>query len=286
METEIQEVADTKTEINFKTLLTAGAHFGHKTATWNPDMASFIYGSRNKVYIIDINLTISMWEEAREFLTALTSKGGDVMFVGTKKQAQVSLKEQALRAGSPYVDYRWPPGLLTNFATVKKSIDKLKKLKTVIAEHASGARSDYTKKELLSMQKIVDKLELEVGGVTEMRRLPVALFVNDVNKDHIAVEEAKLLNIPVVAVCDTDSTIKDIPFVIPSNDDAVSTLALFNAAVADAVLEGKRAYKERDFLKSKKGSNLISDLDEGLVEPELLEKSGPREVKVSYKKAS
>ncbi len=280
MITEQQTEQETNVEINFKTLLVAGAYFGHKTAQWNPDMAHFIYGARNGVHIIDINLTIEQWDKIRTIIYNLSAAGKEILLVGTKKQAQASIKLQAQRCKSHYIDYRWPPGLLTNFATIKQSVDKLKKFRNIIEDHQAGIKAVYTKKELLKLQKQVDQLDRELGGVSEMKYLPAAVFVTDPVKDAIAVAEARNLNIPVIALCDTNAPVKFIDYVIPSNDDATSTLTLFLTAVADTIIAGKQLAQEVEIIEEKK-EELIEDLGEPVLNVNEVEKN----IEVSYKKS-
>jgi len=216
-------------------MLEAGVHFGHQTRFWNPKMAPYIFGHRNKIHIINLEKTVPLFQEATKFARSLAAKRGTVLFVGTKRQARDIVAEEAQRAGMPYVDQRWLGGMLTNFKTVKGS---LKKLKDMQAQVEAGLES-MSKKEGLLFQRELAKLEKDIGGIQDMAALPDALFVIDVGYHKIAVAEAKKLGIPVIAVVDTNHSPEGIDYVIPGNDDSSKAVALYARAVADAVLEGK-----------------------------------------------
>jgi small subunit ribosomal protein S2 len=225
-----------------KELLEAGVHFGHQTKRWNPKMKPYIFGARNGIYIIDLQKTVRMFKNAYNFIFEAARAGETVMFVGTKKQAQDSVAEEAARCGMFYVNQRWLGGMLTNFSTVKQSIDRLKRLDAMIAD---GTIDAYTKKEALQFNKEREKLEKTLGGIKGMHKLPGALFIIDPKNEEIAVKEAKKLGIPVVAIVDTNCDPDDIDYVIPGNDDAIRAIRLLTAKIADAVGEGVQARDSR-----------------------------------------
>ncbi len=225
-----------------KQLLEAGVHFGHQTSRWNPKMKPYIFGARNGIYIIDLQRTVRLFEQAYAFIRDLASRGGTVLFVGTKKQAQDAIREEAERAGMFYVNTRWLGGTLTNFQTIKQSIDRLKKCEEMLDDPTMAEA--FTKKELLGISRERDKLLQALGGIKALRKLPDALFVIDPKKEEIAVKEANKLKIPVVAVVDTNCDPDVIDLKIPGNDDAIRAIRLFCAAMADAALEGKALAEE------------------------------------------
>ncbi|MCM2357981.1 MAG: 30S ribosomal protein S2 [Geobacteraceae bacterium] len=228
--------------ITMKELLEAGVHFGHQTKRWNPKMKPFIFGARNGIYIIDLQKTVRMFKSAYSFVVEAAKAGETVLFVGTKKQAQDSVAEEASRCGMFYVNQRWLGGMLTNFATVKQSIDRLKRLDAMIAD---GTIDAYTKKEALQLNKEREKLEKTLGGIKGMHKLPGALFVIDPKNEEIAIKEAKKLGIPVVAIVDTNCDPDDINYIIPGNDDAIRAIRLLTGKIADAVREGAQARDTR-----------------------------------------
>ena len=221
--------------VSMREMLEAGVHFGHQTRFWNPKMAPFIYGHRNKIHIINLEKTLPKFEEAMKFVRQLAGKRGTILMVGTKRQAREVIAMEAQRAGMPFVDQRWLGGMLTNFKTVKGS---LKKLKDMQAQKETGLEQ-LTKKEALMFERELAKLEKDSGGIQDMNALPDALFVIDVGYHKIAVAEAKKLGIPVIGVVDTNHSPEDIDYVIPGNDDSAKAVALYARAVADAVVEGK-----------------------------------------------
>ncbi|RMD86565.1 MAG: 30S ribosomal protein S2 [Candidatus Dadabacteria bacterium] len=231
-------------EISIQSLLKAGAHFGHQTDKWNPKMAKYIYGAKSGIHIINLDLTLKAWREARKAVVNATARGGSVLFVGTKRQARRIVEEESKRCGGYYVTSRWLGGTLTNFSTIKKSVDRMKKLNELL-EKSQDENSDIklNKKERLRITREITKLENSLGGIKDMRSLPSIVLVTDIRREEIAVREARKLHIPVIALVDTncDPTIVDYP--IPANDDGVKTLRLFCAAVADAALEGAEIYK-------------------------------------------
>jgi small subunit ribosomal protein S2 len=216
-------------------LLESGAHFGHQTNRWNPKMKRYIFGSRNGIYIIDLQQTLSRFREAYEFIRRTTARGDKVLFVGTKKQAQEIVASEAIRSQQFYVNQRWLGGMLTNFTTIKKSLDRLREY-----EHMqdAGLWENLPKKEVLQLQKKIDKLDKLLGGIKSMETLPGAVFIIDCKKEKIAISEAKKLGIPTVAIVDTNCDPDDIDYVIPGNDDAIRTIRLVTSRLADAALEG------------------------------------------------
>jgi small subunit ribosomal protein S2 len=217
-------------------MLEAGVHFGHQTRYWNPKMAEYIFGQRNKIHIVNLEKTLAMYNDAMKYIRQLASNRGTVLFVGTKRQARDIVAEEARRAGMPYVDHRWLGGMLSNFKTVKQSI---KRLKDLDAMKLDGTFERMSKREALSLQRELDKLEKSLGGIKDMTALPDAIFVIDVGYHKIAVTEAKKLGIPIVAVVDTNHNPDPIAYIIPGNDDSSRAIRLYARGVADAVLEGK-----------------------------------------------
>ncbi|OZI34988.1 30S ribosomal protein S2 [Bordetella genomosp. 10] len=217
-------------------MLEAGVHFGHQTRYWNPKMAQYIFGQRNKIHIINLEQTVAKYQEATKFVKQLAARGGNILFVGTKRAAREIVAGEAARAGMPYVDARWLGGMLTNFKTVKTSIKRLKDMETVVAD---GGAERMIKKEGLLFQRELDKLNKSIGGIKDMNGLPDALFVIDVGYHKIAIAEARTLGIPVVAVVDTNHSPDGIDYVIPGNDDSAKAIALYAKGIADAVLEGR-----------------------------------------------
>jgi small subunit ribosomal protein S2 len=217
-------------------MLQAGVHFGHQTRRWNPKMKSFIYGPRNGIYIINLDITKKLFEKACDFITEEVKRGGTILFVGTKRQAQDIIKEEARRCGMFYVDHRWLGGMLTNFQTIKNSIDRLKSIESM---QADGSINRFPKKEVLLMEKERIKLERNVGGIKDMRNLPTVIFIVDPRKEDIAVSEAVKLGVPVVAITDTNCDPDGIDFIIPGNDDAIRSIRLLSHHVAEAILSGQ-----------------------------------------------
>ncbi len=221
--------------VSMKQLLEAGVHFGHQTRRWNPKMAPYIFTERNGIYIIDLQKTVKKLEEAYSFVRELSADGKSVLFVGTKKQAQDSVKEEALRAGAYYVNARWLGGMLTNFTTIKRRIQRLNQLRTM---ESDGTFDLLPKKEVIKLNLEIEKLEKFLGGIKEMKDLPGALFIVDPRKERIAVAEAKKLGIPIVAIVDTNCDPDEIDYVIPGNDDAIRAVKLIASAMANAIIEG------------------------------------------------
>lgn len=221
--------------VSMRQLLDAGVHFGHQTRRWNPKMKRFIFTDRSGIYILDLQQSLAFIDSAYDFVKETVAHGGTILFVGTKKQAQEAISEQATRVNQPYVNQRWLGGLLTNFQTVQKRLNRLKELDMVDFDDTSKG---YTKKELLIQRRERDKLEKTLGGIRNMTRTPSALWIVDTNKEHLAIDEAKKLGIPVVAILDTNCDPDDVDFPIPGNDDAIRSVALLTRIVADAAAEG------------------------------------------------
>ena len=217
-------------------MLEAGVHFGHQTRYWNPKMAPYIFGHRNKIHIINLEKTVDKYQEATKFVKQIAARGGNILFVGTKRAARELVASEAARCGMPFVDARWLGGMLTNFKTVKTSVKRLKDMEVVVAE---GGAERMIKKEGLLFQRELDKLNKSIGGIKDMNGLPDAMFVIDVGYHKIAIAEAKTLGIPVVAVVDTNHSPEGIDYVIPGNDDSAKAIALYAKGIADAVLEGR-----------------------------------------------
>jgi small subunit ribosomal protein S2 len=227
--------------ITMKQLLEAGVHFGHQTKRWNPKMKKYIFTARNGIYIIDLQQTVKMFRAAYDFVRDRVAEGKTVLFVGTKKQAQEAVEEEARRAGTPYVNVRWLGGMLTNFQTIRKSLDRLQKLMDMTTD---GTAEKLPKKEVLKLVKERSRLEKVLGGIKDLRRVPDAIFVVDPSREEIAVLEARRLSIPIIAIVDTNCDPDLIDYVIPGNDDAIRAIKLFLGKIADAILEGKAAYEE------------------------------------------
>ena len=222
--------------VSMRDLLEAGAHFGHQTRYWNPKMKEYVFGARNNIHIINLEKTVPRLEEARDYVRSIAAKRNKVLFVGTKRSAGKVVKEHAARAKMPYVDKRWLGGMLTNYKTIRQSIRRLRDLET---QSTDGTFEKLTKKEALSRQRMLEKLEDSLGGIKAMGGLPDVLFVVDVDHERIAITEAKKLQIPVIGIVDTNSNPDDVDYVIPGNDDAIRSIRLFVEAIADAAIEGK-----------------------------------------------
>ena len=225
--------------VTMRQLLESGVHFGHQTRRWNPKMKRFILTERNGIYIIDLQQSLSHIDRAFEFIKETVAHGGTILFVGTKKQAQEAIAEQAQRVGMPFVNQRWLGGMLTNFSTVHKRLSRMKELEEINYDDVAG--SGKTKKELLGLKREKDKLERTLGGIRDMARVPSAIWIVDTKKEHIAVNEAKKLNIPVVAILDTNCDPDEVDYAIPGNDDAIRSVAVLTRVVADAVADGLMA---------------------------------------------
>ena len=226
--------------VTMKQLLEAGVHFGHQTRRWNPKMKAYIFGARNGIYIIDLQKTVRLFKRAYSFVQETVASGGSILFVGTKKQAQDAIYEEAARAGQFYVNQRWLGGMLTNFSTIKQSIDRMNNIGSILEK---PDETNYTKKELGNLKRQFDKLNKDLAGIRDMRKLPAALFIVDPKKENIAVKEANKLQIPIVGIVDTNCDPDEIGYIIPGNDDAIRAIRLFAARVADACIEGKSMYE-------------------------------------------
>ena len=229
--------------VSIKQLLEAGVHFGHQTRRWNPKMAEYIFTERNGIYIIDLQKTVKKIEEAYLFIRDIAAEGGNILFVGTKKQAQDAIKEEAIRSEMYYVNVRWLGGMLTNFKTIKKSIQKLHNLNKMAED---GTFDLLPKKEVAALQKEMADLEKNLGGIKDMKGIPSAIFIVDPKKEKNAVDEARKLGIPIVAIVDTNCDPDEVDYVIPGNDDAIRAIKLIAATLADAIIEGKQGEQLTD----------------------------------------
>ena len=229
--------------ISMKQLLEAGVHFGHQTRRWNPKMAPYIFTERNGIYIIDLQKTVRKLEDAYNYVRDLSADNGTLLFVGTKKQAQDSIREEATRAGMPFVNARWLGGMLTNFKTIQNRIKRLQQLKQMKED---GTFDLLTKKEAAKLDLEIEKLEKFLGGITGMKKIPDAMFIVDPRKERIAVAEAHKLGIPIIAIVDTNCDPDEIDYVIPGNDDAIRAVRLISGAMADAVIEGRQGVQDTD----------------------------------------
>ncbi|MCL2055255.1 MAG: 30S ribosomal protein S2 [Oscillospiraceae bacterium] len=223
--------------VSMKSLLEAGVHFGHQTRRWNPKMAPYIFTERNGIYIIDLQKTVKKLDEAYAFVRSVSESGESVLFVGTKKQAGDSVREEAIRAGAHYVNARWLGGMMTNFKTIQRRIRRLEQLHQM---NGDGTFNLLPKKEVIKLQLEIERLEKFLGGIKDMKRLPGALFIVDPRKEKIAVAEARKLGIPIVAIVDTNCDPDDVDYIIPGNDDAIRAVKLISGAMADAIIEGKQ----------------------------------------------
>ncbi|MET4726375.1 small subunit ribosomal protein S2 [Lysobacter enzymogenes] len=244
-------------QITMRQMLEAGVHFGHQTRYWNPKMGPYIFGARGKIHIINLEKTVPLFNDAMNFISGIAQKRGTILFIGTKRSARESIKEEAERCGMPFMTQRWLGGTLTNFRTVKQSVSRLKELE---AGETDGTFQKMVKHEVLGLRRERDKLEASLGGIKDMNRLPDALFVIDIGHEDIAIKEAKKLGIPVIAVVDTNYNPELVDYAIPGNDDAIRAVQLYARAAADAVLEGKAAapsaggVREEEFAAAEAGS--------------------------------
>ena len=229
--------------VTMRQLLDSGVHFGHQTRRWNPKMKRYIFTERNGIYIIDLQQSLSYIDRAYDFVKQTVAHGGTILFVGTKKQAQEAIAEQATRVGQPYVNHRWLGGMLTNFATVSKRVQRMKELEEIDFDDVAG--SGHTKKELLLLRRELDKLQANLGGIRNLNKTPSAIWVVDTKKEHLAVDEAEKLGIPVIAILDTNCDPDEVTYPIPGNDDAIRSVDLLTRVVADAVADGLMAREER-----------------------------------------
>lgn len=224
--------------LSMRQMLEAGVHFGHQTRYWNPKMAPYIFGARSKIHIVNLEKTLPLYNDAMNFMGKLASRGGKILFVGTKRAAREPIREAAIRCGMPYVNHRWLGGMLTNFKTVRQSIKRLKDLEIMSQD---GTFERLTKKEVTGLRREMEKLERSLGGIKDMNSLPDALFVIDVGHEKIAIQEANKLGIPVIGVVDTNNSPEGVDYVIPGNDDAIRAIGLYTEGAATAVLEGRTA---------------------------------------------
>ncbi|MCH5586237.1 30S ribosomal protein S2 [Shimazuella sp. AN120528] len=227
--------------VSMKQLLEAGVHFGHQTRRWNPKMSRFIFTERNGIYIIDLQKTVKMMEQAYQFVRDLSREGGNVLFVGTKKQAQEAVKDEAIRSDMFFVNHRWLGGTLTNFGTIQKRIQRLHELERM---EEDGTFEVLPKKEVVLLKKEQARLEKFLGGIKNMKKLPDAIFIIDPRKERIAVAEARKLNIPIISIVDTNCDPDEVDYVIPGNDDAIRAVRLFTAKIADAIIEGRQGEQQ------------------------------------------
>ncbi len=239
------------TILSMKQLLESGVHFGHQTKRWNPKMKPYIFGARNGIYIIDLQKTVTLFEEAYHFIVNVVANGDQILFVGTKKQAQDSIREESQRCDMFYINNRWLGGTLTNFKTIKKNIEKLLKLEEMKSD---GSFEQLSKKEILEIDREIAKLEYTLGGIKEMERLPGAIFIIDPRKEKIAAAEARKLGIPSIGLLDTNCDPDDLDYIIPGNDDAIKAIRLFASMISEACLEGKRKHEENIQAESMKES--------------------------------
>jgi small subunit ribosomal protein S2 len=227
--------------VTMRQMLEAGVHFGHQTRFWNPKMAPYIFGHRNRIHIINLEKTLAMYQEAMKYVRQLSANKGIILFVGTKRQARDIVREEAIRCGSPYVDQRWLGGMLTNFKTIKQSVKRLHEMETMVGD---GTLDKLSKKEALDIQRELEKLNRSLGGIKEMKNLPDAMFVIDVGYQKGAIIEAKKLGIPIVGVVDSNHSPDGLDYVIPGNDDSSQAIRLYARGVADAILEGRNQIME------------------------------------------
>lgn len=251
--------------ISMKQLLEAGVHFGHQTRRWNPKMAPYIFTERNGIYIIDLQKTVRKVDEAYQFVRNTVAEGGTVLFVGTKKQAQETIRQEAERCGMPYVNQRWLGGMLTNFQTIRSRIDRLEQLETM---ESDGSFELLPKKEVMQLQKEKERLERFLGGIRTLRRLPDAVFVVDPRKEKIAVAEASKLGIPIIAIVDTNCDPDEIDYVIPGNDDAIRAVRLLTSKMADAVLEALEGQQVAEEEPASEVEEYVEEAEAQLVEAE------------------
>lgn len=261
--------------VTMRELLDSGVHFGHQTRRWNPKMKRFIFTERNGIYIIDLQQSLSFIDRAYEFVKQTVAHGGTVLFVGTKKQAQESIAEQANRVGQPYVNQRWLGGMLTNFQTVSKRVQRMKELEEINFEDVAG--SGHTKKELLLLKRELTKLQNNLGGIRNLTRTPSAIWIVDTKKEHLAIDEARKLGIPVVAILDTNCDPDEVTYPIPGNDDAIRSVNLLTRVVADAVAEGLIAKNNKATGKTEGAAEPMAEWERELLEGEKAKAEAPAE---------
>jgi len=259
-------------------MLEAGVHFGHQTRYWNPGMAPYLFGQRNKIHIINLEKTLPLYEEAMNFVSKLTSKNGTILFVGTKRAAQSIVAEEAMRCGMPYINRRWLGGLLTNFKTVRGSINRLKEIETM---QTDGSFERVNKKEQLMLRRELDKLKANLSGIKDMKGIPDAIFIVDVGYENIAVSEAVKLGIPVVGIVDSNNSPKGVDYVIPGNDDAIRSITLYTKGVAESVLDSRQSVAH---LGSADDSDELIEIDDSGAPVEEAKESKPKLTKKTAKK--
>ncbi len=255
-------------DVSMRQMLEAGVHFGHQTRYWNPKMAAYIFGQRNKIHIVNLEKTLPLYQEAMNYMGSLAANGGKVLFVGTKRAARDVISEEAVRSGMPYVNHRWLGGMLTNFKTIKHSIKRLKELEAMFED---GSIERFNKKEALGLSREREKLERSIGGIKNMESLPDAMFVVDVGHEKNAVTEANKLGIPVVGVVDTNNDPSSVDYVIPGNDDAIRAVRLYIAGAANAVLDGRTTAA---VIASGGGEDMLDDIEQPAALEEPVEASG------------
>lgn len=261
--------------VTMRQLLDSGVHFGHQTRRWNPKMKRYIFTERNGIYIIDLQQSLSYIDRAYEFVKQTVAHGGSILFVGTKKQAQEAIAEQATRVGQPYVNHRWLGGMLTNFQTVSKRVQRMKELEEIDFDDVAG--SGHTKKELLLLRRELDKLQANLGGIRNLTKTPSAIWVVDTKKEHLAVDEAKKLGIPVIAILDTNCDPDEVDYPIPGNDDAIRSVDLLTRVVADAVADGLIAREERRGGGSGQAAEPMAEWERELLEQHATEQAAKTE---------
>jgi small subunit ribosomal protein S2 len=264
--------------VTMREMLEAGVHFGHQTRYWNPSMAPYLFGQRNKIHIINLEQTLPLYEEAINFVSKMASKKGTILFVGTKRSAQSIIAEEAKRCGMPYINRRWLGGLLTNFKTVRGSINRLKEIETM---QADGSMERVNKKEQLMYKRELDKLEANLSGIKDMKGIPDAIFIVDVGYENIAVSEAVKLGIPVIGIVDSNNSLKGVDYVIPGNDDAIRSITLYAKGVADAVLESRQSVAH---LGGAGDSDELIEIDDSGAPVEPVEEVKPKVTKKAAKK--
>ena len=248
--------------ISMKQLLEAGVHFGHQTRRWNPKMAPYIYTERNGIYIVDLQKTVGMVDDAYNAVADIAANGGTILFVGTKKQAQDAIASEASRCGMYYVNQRWLGGMLTNFKTIQS---RIKRLKAIEKMEADGVFDVLPKKEVIELRKEQEKLEKNLGGIKEMKKIPDAIFVVDPKKEHICIQEAHALGITLIGICDTNCDPEELDYVIPGNDDAIRAIKLISGKMADAVIEAKQGEEEEvveEIIIDDNGEEVVLDIEE------------------------
>ena len=250
-------------EVTMKHMLKAGLHFGHQTRRWNPKMKPYIFGPRNGIYIINLDKTMRLFRQACDFVSQVAGEGGYILFVGTKRQAQVIIREEAERCKMFFINHRWLGGTLTNFQTIKKAVDRLKSIE---AMQEDGSIDRFPKKEILLMGKERVKLDRNIGGIKNMRSMPAAVFVVDPNKERIAVKEAIKLDIPVIALTDTNCDPDGLSYIIPGNDDAIRAIKLITAAIADVALAGRSKFKESEAIEEEMVEQALAESTEEVTE--------------------